>query len=369
MGSPQVIRGNPDADVPGGKVFAHFPLKLSKASDRRVKVHFATVGQTAVAGTHYDATVEDIEFDPGETDKIVTVPVLDPADQNQPESTFGAHLTLPTNVTIDTPDATCTIHQPQTPAQAVNISTRLRVLTNDNVLIGGLIVTGTEQKKVIVRALGPSLARGIPDALMDPVLSIVRGDGTVVATNDDWKQNQAAVQATGVAPTDDRESAIVATLDPGAYTAIVSGKNGSQGVGLVEVYDLSPHSNSQLANISTRGFVDTADNVMIGGFITGVNAENGPSRLLVRGLGPSLPVQGHLADPTLELHDGNGNVIASNDNWRDTQQDELTYTGIPPKNDLESAIVKTLAPGAYTAVLRGAGGGVGVGLIEVYKLD
>ncbi|MDQ6808697.1 MAG: S8 family serine peptidase [Verrucomicrobiota bacterium] len=365
----QVTRGNPDADVPGGKVFAHFRARLSKASDRPVKVHFATVGQTAVAGTHYTATVEDVTFDPGETDKIVLVEVLDPAGQNQPESTFGAHLTSPTNVTIDTPDATCTIHQPQTPAQAVNIATRLRVLTNDNVLIGGFIVTGTEQKKVIVRAIGPSLAAGIPDALMDPVLSIVRADGSVLATNDDWKQNQAAVQATGVAPTDDRESAIVATLDPGAYTAIVSGKNGLQGVGLVEVYDLSPHSNSQLGNISTRGFVDTGDNVMIGGFITGVNAENGPSRLLVRGLGPSLPVQGRLADPTVELHDGNGSLIAFNDNWRDSQQDELAYTGIPPTNDLESAIVKTLAPGAYTAVLRGAGGGVGVGLIEVYKLD
>jgi hypothetical protein len=256
----------------------------------------------------------------------------------------------------------------------LNISTRLRVLTGDNVLIGGFIVTGTESKKVIVRAIGPSLgAFGVVGAPADPTLELHEPDGTIV-TNDNWKDTQEAeIIATTIQPTNDLESAIVATLVPGAYTAIVSGKNGGTGVGLVEAYDLDQTAASQLANVSTRGFVDTGNNVMIGGFIVGGGAAGSASTsVIVRGIGPSLGtfgVAGALADPMLELHDSNGATLASNDNWRDTQEAEIIATTIPPTDDLESAIVATLAPGAYTAIVSGVNDTTGVGLVEAYNLQ
>jgi hypothetical protein len=256
--------------------------------------------------------------------------------------------------------------------QLLNISTRLRVLTGENVLIGGFIITGTDPKTVIIRGLGPSLtSQGVPGALQDPTLELHQGN-TTVATNDNWKdtQQQAIIDST-IPPTNDLESAIVATLNPGAYTAILAGKNGGTGVGLVEVYDLSQPANSQLANISTRGFVDTGDNVMIGGMILGPN-NAASSRVIVRAIGPSLQSAGvgnPLQDPTLELHDGSGTTIASNDNWKDIQQTEIEATTIPPTNDLESAIVATLSPGPYTAIVRGKNDATGVALVEAYNLQ
>jgi hypothetical protein len=182
------------------------------------------------------------------------------------------------------------------------------------------------------------------------------------------------IEATTIAPTNDLESAILVTLSPGAYTAILAGKNGGTGVGLVEVYDLAQGANSQLANISTRGFVDTGDNVMIGGFIVGGGSPLGTTRVIVRALGPSVPVAGALSDPTLELRDGSGTLVASNDNWKtrpdgSSQQAEIEATTIPPTNDLESALVQTLPPGNYTAIVRGANNTTGVGLVEVYNLQ
>ena len=177
--------------------------------------------------------------------------------------------------------------------------------------------------------------------------------------------------ATGIPPTNDLESAIVETLDPGSYTAILSGKNGGTGIGLVEVYDLDQAAVSQLANISSRGFVDTDDNVMIGGFIIGGGGGSG-STVIVRAIGPSLTAQnitGALADPSLDLYDANGMIIASNDNWKDTQEAEVTATTIPPTNDSESAIVDFLVPGAYTAIVRGVNGTTGVAFVEVYNLN
>jgi hypothetical protein len=261
-------------------------------------------------------------------------------------------------------------------SQLLNISTRLNVQTGDNVLIGGFIITGTAPKKVILRAIGPSLANANPPvagALADPILELHEPDGTVI-TNDNWKTTQEAeIIASTIPPTNDLESAIVATLNPGAYTAVVSGKNGGIGVGLVEAYDLDQAAPSQLANISTRGFVETGDNVMIGGFIVGGNGE-GNTSVIVRAIGPSLananpPVPGSLSDPTLELHDGNGTTIASNDNWRDTQEAEIEATGIPPTDNRESAIVMTLAPGAYTAIVSGKNNTTGVALVEAYNLQ
>ncbi len=254
----------------------------------------------------------------------------------------------------------------------LNISTRMQVLTDDNVLIGGFIVTGISPKRVIVRAIGPALTPfGVAGALMDPTLELNGFDGSVT-TNDDWKDDQQAeIEATGLQPTNDAESAIVQTLAPGAYTAIVRGAGGTTGIGLVEAYDLDQPADSKLANISTRGFIDTGDNVMIGGFIIGPEGL-GDATVLVRAIGPSLGnfgVANALQDPTLELRDGSGALLTSNDDWKESEQAEIEATGLAPSDDAESAILSTLPPGGYTAIVRGALDTTGVGLVEVYHLD
>jgi plastocyanin len=257
------------------------------------------------------------------------------------------------------------------PPQLLNISTRLAVQTGENVMIGGFIITGNADKKVIVRAIGPSLQQaGVNDALADPVAELRGPNGSLITNNDNWMDTQRVdIEASGVAPQNDLESAIVATLQPGNYTVVVSGKNSTAGVGLVEVYDLSQGADARLANISTRGPVRTGGNVMIGGFILG--SGNGNANVIVRALGPSLAqagINGALADPTLELHDGNGALLNSNDNWKESQQAEIEATGIPPQNDLEPAIKAALPAGAITAIVAGKDGTTGVGLIEVYRL-
>jgi len=250
-----------------------------------------------------------------------------------------------------------------------NISTRLRVETGNNVLIGGFIVTGTQPKKVIVRAIGPSLASLFTGVLADPVLELHGPAGFATITNDNWRSNQQAeILATGIPPTNDLESAIVATLPANntGYSAIVRGVNNGTGIGVVEAYDLDRTVDSKLANISTRGLVQTGNNVMIGGLI--VLGQN-PLRVIVRAIGPSLPVPGALSDPTLELRDGNGALIAANDDWRSDQEAEIIATTIPPSNDLESAIVRNLTPGNYTAIVRGVNSTTGVALVEAYGLN
>jgi len=257
------------------------------------------------------------------------------------------------------------------PSQALNISTRLGVQTGDNVLIAGFILTGSGPRQVLLRAIGPSLEKAdIDDVLADPVLELRGADGHRIAFNNNWKFSQEQeIIATGIPPSDDHEAAILAALSPGAYTAIVRGRRATSGVALVEVYDLSGAIPAELANISTRGFIDGGDHVMIAGFI--LAGGSGGSKVIVRAIGPSLAAAGigrPLADPTLELHDGNGVSIAFNDNWKDAQQAEIEATGIPPADDRESAIVATLPAGPYTAVLTGRAGGTGIGLIEVYNL-
>jgi pimeloyl-ACP methyl ester carboxylesterase len=288
----------------------------------------------------------------------------------------GSGSPTPTSTPIATPTSTPTPTPGTTPphgfGKLLNISTRLRVLGADKVLIGGFIVAGSDPKRVIIRAIGPSLtAFGVSDALADPTLELHDGSGSLIFTNDNWKDTQKqAILDTTIPPTHDLESAIVATLAPGGYTAIVRGKDNGTGVALVEVYDLNQATDSKLANISTRGFVDKDNNVMIGGFIVGPNGTAGGT-LLVRAIGPSLSnfgIQNPLADPMLELHNGDGTTIASNDNWKNTQRANIQFTGIPPSSDLESAIVQTFAPGAYTAIVRGKNNGTGVSLIEVYDL-
>ena len=250
------------------------------------------------------------------------------------------------------------------PPTLANISTRLKVQTGDGVLIGGFIVRGAGPKRVLLRAIGPSLS--LSGRLLDPTLEVHSG-ATVIASNDNWQSGQKAeIVATGIPPLDARESAIVATLDPGAYTAIVKGVRGGTGLSLVEIYDLDTTTGSNLSNISTRGFVGTGDNVLIGGFII---LGGDSARVLMRALGPSLPVNGALLDPTLELHDSNGNIIASNDNWRENQQFAIQATGIPPTEDAEAAIVSTLPPGSYTVIVRGQNNNTGIALVEAYRLS
>ena len=267
------------------------------------------------------------------------------------------------------------------PSRALNISTRLAVQAGDNVLIGGFIVTGTDPKKVIVRGIGPSLTgSGVSGALQDPILELHGGNGALLASNDNWKtkpdgsSQQAEIEATTVAPKNDLESALVQTLpaNNAQYTAIVRGKGATTGIGVVEVYDLSQAVNSQLANISTRGFVQSGDNVMIGGLILGPN-NNGVSSIVVRAIGPSLASSGvanPLQDPTLELRSGDGTLIASNDNWIDSP-DKQTFidSGLAPTNNKESALLAIPAPGNYTAIVRGVSNTTGVGLVEAYNLQ
>lgn len=250
----------------------------------------------------------------------------------------------------------------------LNISTRVRVETGDNALIGGFIITGNEPKKVIVRAIGPSL--GIPGALANPSLQLV-SDGGPIATNNDWRDSQASdIEATGIPPSNDLESAIIATLAPGAYTGVVRGLDDTVGAGLLEVYDLSRAADAELANISTRGFVQTGDDVMIGGFILGNSANS--ARIVVRALGPSLGesgVSGTLDDPTLRIVNASGVTVAENDSWSETQRAELEEIGLAPTEAAEAALVTSLAAGNYTAVVRGKNDTTGVALVEIYNLN
>jgi hypothetical protein len=247
-----------------------------------------------------------------------------------------------------------------------NISTRLSVGTGNNVLIGGFIVTGSQSKKVILRAVGPSLGDQFPDALQDPYLEVHDSTGKTIASNDNWQDgDKLAILASGVAPKDNNEPAIVLTLDPGNYTAIVSGVGGTTGIALVEVYDLDPTVPAKLANISTRGLVQTDDNVMILGTII---LGNSPANVIFRGIGPSIGIPGALQDPVLELHDVDGNTLYTNDNWRSNQEAAIIASGVPPKDDAESAIVASLAPGNYTVVLRGANDTTGIALVEAFQL-
>jgi hypothetical protein len=257
----------------------------------------------------------------------------------------------------------------------LNISTRLRVEVGDKVMIGGFIITGNAPKPVILRGMGPSLvSAGVPAAsvLNDPVLELHGPNGSLITQNDNWKDSPQRFQIEGTIyqPTDDRESVIVATLQPGAYTAILTGSGHTTGIGLVEIYDNSQASSSALANISTRGFVQTGNNVMCGGFVLGGN--NNPSRIAIRGLGPSLAQYGLsdvLADPVLELHDSNG-VLISNDNWTDdpVTAAELFVNGLAPQDGHESGIFVSLPPGQFTVILSGKNNGTGIGLLEIYNL-
>lgn len=284
---------------------------------------------------------------------------------------YGAPV-APTPTPTPTPTATPTATPGGPAGHLANISTRMKVGSGQNVLIGGFIIQGSQPKTLILRAIGPSLvSSGVTNVLANPVLELRDSAGVLVASNNDWQDTQASqIQQSGIAPTNPLESAMLKTLAPGSYTAVVSGSGGGQGNGLIEAYEMDANS-TRMVNISTRGRVGTADEPMIGGLIV----QGGVKRVIIRALGPSLaggasPVQGTLADPILELRDGSGNLLAVNDDWgSSTQVNDILATTIPPVNALESAIVATFNAGNYTAIVRGLDNTSGVALVEVFDLD
>ncbi len=329
---------------------------------------------------------------PTATPTATATPTTTPVSSPTPTATATATATVTptaTPVSSPTPTATATPTSTPTPSSTPglvgNVSTRLPVGTGDNVLIEGFIVQGpaSSTKKIIVRAIGPSLVPfGITDALADPTLEIHDASGATIATNNDWKTTQvgglisgdqsAAISASQLAPSNDLESAIIADLAPGSYTAVVLGVNNTTGTGVVDAYDISAGSPARLANIATRGLIQPGDKLMIAGFII----QNGLVKAVVRAIGPSLIAFGitnALADTTLQLRDQNGNIVVENDNWKvrpdgTSQQAEMEATGLQPTNDLEAAFVTTLQPGQYTAQMRGKPETTGIGVVQVYFL-
>lgn len=322
----------------------HSPLNYSSSSDN------IAIAEVKVSGNNLLVTARQI----GTARITVTATDLDGASVSQ----------------------VFTVNVLAAPGRLVNISTRLQVGTNDNVLIAGFIVRGGTSKRLIVRGIGPSLVNnGISSPLDNPVLELHDQTGALIATNDNWtdNDNKQEIIDSGVAPTSSLESAILTTVpsnDSGvAYTAVLNGFNGGIGIGVVEAYDLDSGLGSTILNISTRGRVGTDPSVLIGGFFVG-GAES--KRILVRAIGPSLAnfgIAGPLADPTIELHDANGALIDSNNDWQSSlQAGEIQASGVAPTNSKESAMLDTLSPSAYTAIVRGVNNTVGIGSVEVYQL-
>ena len=349
-------------------------------TDGTITVGYATSDGSAKANSDYTPTSGTLSFGPGEVTKTFTVALVDDPSA-EPDEAFIVTLSNPTGgATLGSrSSATVTIldtDRSGPPAQLLNISTRLRVQGGERVGIGGFIVTGSGVKRIIVRGIGPSLAvNGTPveGRLQDPVLELYNSDGIMIAQNDNWKESpeRSEIEGSGLAPSNDAEAAIARTVSPGAYTAIVYGKGDSEGIALVEAYDRDQGGTSEMANISTRGFVSTGDNVLIGGFIAG--ARSGATNVIVRAIGPSLAnkgVTGALQNPIVELYNADGDVVDSNDDWKSSgEQAEITARGLAPQDDRESAAIETVAPGNYTVIVRGKNETTGVGLVEIYNVQ
>ncbi|PYI87612.1 MAG: hypothetical protein DMF03_12990 [Verrucomicrobia bacterium] len=338
-----------EADQGSGTIFKFTP--------GGIKSTFAS-GLNGPTGLAFDSSGNLFEADQGSG----TIFIFTPAGI---KSTFVSGLSAPSGLAFEGAVlSTPTVH-------LANISTRALVQTGNNVLIGGFVISDSSPKQVLVRAIGPSLPSVIPNLMQDPMVSLHDSTTMEIASNDNWQSDPNASQIPmQLQPHDPRESAILTTLQPGAYTAIVSGKGGTTGVALVEVYDMDTAAASELINISTRGLIQTGDFVMIGGFVP-----DGTSNIevLVRAIGPSFAAAGipnPLPDPTVRVFDANGTSIGFNDNWQDSQGPEILATGKEPTNNLESAILLNLAPGSgYTAIVSDKNGASGVGLVEVFKLQ
>jgi hypothetical protein len=349
------------------------------ASHLAVRFNSHVDPDTAAVAANYSLdgglAVSDATMSPEPDTVILTVSPLIP-NQTYVLTTSNIQDTAPSANTIWLQSQTSFVAQSMpisNVGRLANISARLQTGVGEDVLIGGFVLRGTPDKRVMIRAIGPSLSSsGIGNVMADPILELHDSTGAVIATGDNWgdNANQQEIIDTGIAPLSPNESVILARLpsnDSGvSYTAVLQGAGNTTGVALLEVYDLDRGVGPGVLNISTRGRVEVADNVMIGGVIVAGQASQ---KVVVRAIGPSLPAAGKLADPTLELHDGNGGLIFSNDNWRTTQEAEIIATGLAPSNDLESAIVATLPPANYTAVVRGVNNTTGVALVEVYALN
>jgi hypothetical protein len=399
-----------------GTVTATFQVNLSAPNSQPVTVTFSTANRTANAGPDYVGTSGTLTFDPGETTKTITV-VVDGNNTLEIDKTFVVNLTSATNAFIADGQGVGTIvnDDGQLPQILANISSRGGVLTGNNVMIGGFIIDGSIPKRVIVRSRGPSMAGApffVPGTLANPQVQLFSGP-TMIAQNDNWQdapscpgfvcEGAAEILNTGLDPCTPNpgqssspancalEAALLITLPSGPYTAIVSGADGRTGVGLVEIFEADASVISELSNISTRGFVQSGDDVMIGGLII---EGSSPATVLIRARGPSMSgtpfsVPGTLANPFLQLFSGQ-DVIAQNDNWQDPPsctgfvcgtaaqiaasrldpcQPNPGQTVSPPSCTLESAILITLPPGAYTAIVSGVGNTTGVGLVEAFEMD
>jgi len=387
------VGGDTDANISSTAIFwdlasntwSNLPdmvLERSRMNGALLSGNLYVLGGRSLASPEFFGTNENQKIicpaGPLPTSTPTATPTATPIPTATPTASPTATATpTATPVPTATPAPTATASPTPTPtptptpaAQTINLSTRMRVLTDDNAGIGGFIITGSAPKHILVRAIGPSLTRfNIPNPLLDPVLEL-HSPSSPTITNDNWRDTQeTAIQGTGLAPTDNAESAIDATLAPGSYTAVVRGQGNTSGVALIELYDLNQAASSRLGNISTRAFVNTGGDIVIAGFTLGNHAAN--DRIVVRGLGPSLAAFGLspvLADPVLELRDSDGNLLFSNDNWMDDLANalELNSNGFAPHDQKEAAIAITLPPGAYTALLSGVDNGTGIGLVEVY---
>jgi hypothetical protein len=355
-GSASYSRGALSSGAWFSNAFPGFPSDLA----------FQVFGTAVAAPTPTPTPLPTATPTPTATPVLTPTPTPTPTATPQPTPTPTA---TPTATPPPSPSPSATPPPPR-PRQLLNIATRLRVQTGENVLIGGLIVTGNGKKKVIIRAIGPSLAGMFSGALADPIVELYQGE-TRLAGNDNWKDTQRdEIEASGIPPKHERESAIVYTLEPGFYTAVMTGSGGGTGIGVIEVYDLEQGANSSLANIATRGFVQSGENVMIGGLIVGGNG-SAEARVLLRAIGPSLSeagVAGALQDPVMDLRNEDGDRVLANDDWEDTQRAAIEATTLAPKHRAESAILVDLRAGNYTAIVEGFDGAVGVGVVEVYHL-
>lgn len=340
----------------------------SDVSINRNQISFSPTGQgfkqflTVSAASMNDSSVSDNTADEASAGSALAAPVR--------AQVKGYDITIANNKTPPGKSMTGLADRYLQPmAKALNLSTRATVGSGENILITGFIVSSATSKQVLVRAIGTSLKGSVNNPLSDPTLALYDETGHLIASNDDWKTAQEAeIQLTGSAPLDDAESAIIATVPSGSYTAVMGAKGPDGGIGLVEVYDLSTGDKLSLVNLSTRGYAGIDENVMIGGFIVG---EGQNATIVIRGIGPSLAsaaIQNPLPDPVLELHDEDGALIATNDNWQETQGDALRATGLAPSSDLEAAILTSVSAGNYSVVLRGNLHSTGVALLEAYRI-
>jgi hypothetical protein len=376
-------------DVNEGDGNAIVTVSRSGNTSTTVTVNYATSDDTAKSPMDYTSTSGTLTFGPGVTSQVIKIPIIDDNAHENTEDFFVALSNPSSNASIGSPSQTVVvIHDNDSAAtptpsaspspsgtpgtvELLNISARALVQTGDAVAVGGFIVRGDSDttKRIVVRGLGPSLPTS--NDLQDPVLELHEANGATIEINDNWAAgpHSTDVAAAGLAPTDPRESAIYRVLPPGSYTAVLHGANNGTGIGLVEVYDLDASSTNYLADLSSRAFVSTGDNALIDGLILRGGA---PQRIMLRAIGPDLQterdVSGALQDPTLELHDANGTLIAFNDDWRSDQENEIIATGLAPHDDRDAALLRTLSAGNYTAIVRGKAGTTGVALGEIYNL-